>query len=202
MLELWVADPRDLIKWGVLVQLARDKKLRTIVQVPYLRKKGLPHFCFDNERLRIAPEVWDFFRNIKSVERLGKKVGVTVKVIKEEFSPTAAGRKAYLDCIGRHLQACERPLLLFLDPDTGLEPTKATVEHATESEIKHAWHEELQRGDWLVLYQHRRRGLALKAVIKDVSRQVSEICGVESVKVARSEEVGKDVALLCLGPKP
>ena len=199
MLELWFADQRDLIKWGVLVKLARDKELSSIVQVPYLRKKGPPHFCFDNERVQVAREVWHFFRHIKSVERLGKKLGVTVKVIDEEFSPTAEGRKAYLDCIDRHLQACKRPLVLFLDPDTGLEPTKATVKHATKSEIKRAWHELLQPGDWLVLYQHQRRGLALKAVIKDVSRQLSEICGVESIKVARSE--GNDVAFLCIGPR-
>jgi hypothetical protein len=37
MREVWFADKRDLIKWGVLVHLAHKYDLKTIVQVPYLR---------------------------------------------------------------------------------------------------------------------------------------------------------------------
>jgi hypothetical protein len=43
MRTIWFGDRRDLLKWGLLVHLAHEKQLKTIIQVPYLRKDD-PYF--------------------------------------------------------------------------------------------------------------------------------------------------------------
>ncbi len=193
MREVWFADHRDLIKWAVLVQVARTYGLKTIVQVPYWRpENNRRHFRFGNDRVAVADDAWRFFRDLRSVERLGDQAAMKVRVIGEEFSPT--NREAYSDCIIRHLQSCNGPLLLFLDPDTGLQPKRTRGTHATEREVGRAWGEPRAR-DWLALYQHARRK---SDWISDLSQQLSNICEGASVKVARGEEVGSDVAFLCV----
>jgi hypothetical protein len=193
MRERWFADNRDLIKWSVLVHLARTYALRTIVQVPYWRPEKAPfHFIFRNERLPVTDDVWRFFRDIHRIEQLGDDIGVKVKIVREEFNH--ANRWLYSEHISRHLKDCARPLLLFLDPDTGIQPKKLEVTHTTEREIERAW-AELRPGDWLVFYQHARRESDWVSVVK---KQLSTICKGGSVEVARSEEIGRDVAFLCV----
>jgi len=193
MREVWFADNRDLIKWAILVHAARTYGLKTIVQVPYWRPENTrPRFCFGNDRVAVVDDVWRFFRDIRSVERLGDQVEMTVKVIAEEFSHT--NRDAYSDCISRQLKSCTRPLLLFLDPDTGMAPRTTRITHVTETEVARAWGELCAR-DWLVFYQHARHKADW---ISPVSQQLSKICEGASVKVALSKEVGRDVAFLCV----
>jgi len=43
--------------------------------------------------------------------------------------------------------------IVFLDPDTGIEPRKAGSTHVKAAEITRIWNK-LNRNDWLVLYQH------------------------------------------------
>lgn len=196
MREVWFADNRDLIKWGVLVHLARTHELRTIVQVPYWRpEKARPHFMFCNKRLPIAKEVWQFFRDIRRIEKLGDESGIKVKIISDVFKH--ADRNSYSDSISRHLKDkdCVRPLLLFLDPDTGMQPKKLSVTHVTECEIGRAW-ADLRAGDWLVFYQHARRE---SDWVSTITEKLCKLCDGVSVKVARSEKIGRDVAFLCVG---
>jgi hypothetical protein len=191
MRERWFADDRDLIKWAVLIQLAKSSALRTIVQIPYFRPENYrPRFHFLRD-LCVSDEVWKFFKNLKSVERLGEP-GIEIKVfLDEEFN--SHDRSFFSQKITAYLEGCDRPLLLFLDPDTGLEPKTATVTHVTKKEVGHAW-AGLKKDDWLVLYQHARRQKEWKT---DVSHELRQICQGANVEVARSDDIGKDVALLC-----
>lgn len=194
MRERWFADDRDLIKWAVLTHLADRNALKTIVQIPYWRpetKRCRPHFRFLNNSLPVSDKVWRFFKDIKSVERLGGP-GTEIKVFVEEFNPRDRG--VYSQKITDYLQGCARPLLLFLDPDTGLEPKMATGAHVTRNDVSHAW-AGLTLNDWLVLYQHARRH---KGWIANVSREIREICEGASLEVAQSEDIGRDVALICV----
>jgi hypothetical protein len=197
MRERWFGDNRDLVKWGVLAHLAGDYGLRTIVHVPYERTEtDRPSFIFRGKRLTVADLVWKFFRDMRRIEMLGRQIEVEVKIINEEFRPSL--RRRYAACISNLLVECERPLLLFLDPDTGIEPKAAAPEHITEYEIRRAW-TELKAGDWLVLYQHARR---VADWVDSACEQLSRICGGENVEVARSERVGRDVAFLCVLKPP
>ena len=131
MREIWYADNRDLVKWGVLVHLARANSLKTIVQVPYWRpEKDRVHFTFRNRRVSIPDQVWHFLRDLKQIERLGDQCGLKVQVLLDQFRH--ADRKRYSAHVVRQLKRCARPLLLFLDPDTGLEPNQRKVTHTTE----------------------------------------------------------------------
>ncbi len=40
MRNQWYGDKRDLIKWGVLVHLVKDRKLKKILQVAYFKLTG------------------------------------------------------------------------------------------------------------------------------------------------------------------
>jgi hypothetical protein len=193
MREIWYSDNRDLVKWGVLVTLARANSLQTIVQVPYWRsERKRPHFSFKQKRAPIPDEVWTFFRDLKQIERLGDQCGSKIKVIRDQFTHT--NRKRYSDSLIQQLKPCTRPLLLFLDPDTGLEPNHRKVTHTSEEEIRDAW-AALHARDWLVFYQHARRD---KGWVASASAQLSKLCDQAKVNVARSESVGKDVAFLCV----
>jgi hypothetical protein len=193
MREVWFSDNRDLIKWGVLTHFARAYALRTIVQVPYRRPEGArPHFIFGSERLPVADDVWQFFRDMRRIEELGDEIGVEVKIVSEEFNH--GNRILYSDDISRHLKDCVRPVLLFLDPDTGMQPKRLEVTHVTEIEVGRAW-ADLREGDWLVFYQHARHE---SNWVSEVAQQLSRVCEGGSVEVARSENIGRDVAFLCV----
>ncbi|MDD5451964.1 MAG: hypothetical protein PHT49_08740 [Desulfovibrionales bacterium] len=193
MRDLWYADNRDLIKWAVLIHIARSNFLQTVIQVPYWRpEKARQHFTFQGSRIPISEDVWHFFRNIQDIARLGQQCGVEVKVIMEPFKHT--DRASYSEHIARCLEGCTRPLLLFFDPDTGLEPKSTSAKHTTKKEVRYSW-SNLRAGDFLVLYQHARRE---NNWIKHIASQLGEACDGATIEVARSEDIGKDVALLCV----
>jgi len=192
--EYYFSDHRDLIKWSVLLHLVREHKLKTIVWTPYLRPEDELHsFHFPNEPVPVTNNVWDFFRGIQRIKKLLEREGVVVKIIEEMFNHTK--RTACSDNLRRHLNGCARSLLLFLDPDTGLEPSVAKKVHVTKCGVKRAW-SDLRRGDWLVLYQHARRE---KGWINTVRGQLKEICEGVDVDVAHSKKIAKDVPFLCVG---
>ena len=87
-----------------------------------------------------------------------------------------------------------RPRLVFLDPDTGLEPGTANETHATKVEIQDVW-SALRPKEWLVLYQHARRE---KDWESGVGAELSQLCDGAEVATARSEKIGTDVAFLCV----
>ncbi len=193
MREVWYSDNRDLVKWATLIHVARAHQVRSIVQVPYWRPESTrPHFVFQNTRTPVPDEVWSFFRDIRQVERLGKKCGIDVRVVIDQFSH--GDRGAYAKAVKRHLDKSKHPALLFLDPDTGIEPKTASVKHTTREEIASHWGE-LKKREWLVLYQHARRE---RSWIESVTDQLSTLCVGSRIEVARSEEIGKDVAFFCV----
>lgn len=160
--------------------------------MPYWRpEKNRTHFTFRSRSTSVSDEVWQFFRDMRRIEQLGNQCRMIVDLVSEEFSH--ANRNIYSDHISRHFKGCPRPLLLFLDPDTGLQPKIPRVTHATENEVGRAW-ADLHAGDWLVLYQHARRK---KDWVSAVSQQLRKLCDGTTVEVARSENVGNDVAFLC-----
>lgn len=187
----WFGDDRDIVKWTALLHLAREHSLSYIIQVGYFRADERPSVTVGDGQISIEDAVWSFFRDPSSISALGAATGIPIAVISAEFDPHH--RDAYVEMVHERLRA-SRPgsVLLFLDPDTGLEPARAAAEHVSRSELRAYW-QALKTGDWIALYQHARRE---KQWCERVCAELGELCGGADVHVAKSSEVGRDVALL------
>ena len=193
MRDKWYLDNRDLVKWATLVHIASEHRLQTILQVPYWRPDEVhPHLNFIGERVAVSDKVLGFFRNIHSITRLGPQIGVSITVVDTEFKPDH--RDDYVSEVKTKIQHARRPLALFLDPDTGLQPKKCCPEHTAIREIQTLW-PVLKPSEWLILYQHARHTSNWK---ESVAHELSSLCGNMKAHVARSDDVGKDVALICI----
>lgn len=193
MRDKYYSDDRDLVKWAALAHIASERGLQTILQVPYWRPEKIhPHFTFIGKRVAVSDRVWAFFRNIRSVTRLGQEIGVSITVVDTEFKPDH--RDAYVSEVKAKIQHSRRPLALFLDPDTGLQPKKCRPEHTAIREIQVLW-PVLNPREWLILYQHARHNLNWKESVAD---ELSSLCGNMKAHVIRSNDMGKDAALICI----
>jgi len=187
----WFSDHRDLLKWSVLLHLAEKHGLRNILWVPYLRfENDRPTFRFCDERVKVQDAVWEFFRDMKRIEALACE-GTEIAVVWEEFDHKR--RSEYSSKIADGLLSLKRPLLVFLDPDTGLAPKSPKEKHVTDAEVADVW-SQIRLGDWMVLYQHAWRN---EEWAETSRKRLAQICGDSTVEVARSEKVARDVAFLC-----
>src|SRR6266481_6026953 len=93
MRDLWYADNRDLIKWGVLFRLAERYELGRILHVVYYRPSDFGQIDIDGQRLTIPQEVIAHFRNVRAVGSIDSQVRVAV------FDPVFANRQTYLDAV-------------------------------------------------------------------------------------------------------
>jgi len=196
MREHWFSDHRDLIKWSVLLHLSRQHSLKAIVWVPYLRTEvSRPSFFYTqdhtNQLIRVQDNVWRFFRDMSRVRHLVEQENIKLRFVKEDFK--SRNRRGYSSIIQGCLQDCDHPLLLFLDPDTGLAVNRVNAEHVSGEDVRAAW-SFLKRNNWLVLYQHSWRN----AEWLDIARsRFAELCDGTPIDIARSQEVANDVAFLC-----
>jgi len=200
MREDWFGDKHDLIKWTVLTHIAEREKLKTIVQIPYSSSESSSsrqNVSFADERvpINVPDSVWRFFRNLHSVESFKTESGTTISVLKAPFRH--ADRASYSKEIGSYLKTCVRPALVFLDPDTGIAPSKPTATHVTNEDIGNTW-SDLQSGEWLVVYQHPQR--KEKSIWEDIARKKMEACCPGgTVKIATSTS---DSAIFLYARKP
>jgi hypothetical protein len=193
MRDWYFSDDRDLVKWGTLVHITEKYGLNTIIQVPYFRPEiKHPHFVFMDNSLPLPTKVWRFFRNIHDIKRLESTIKASIVVIGTEFNPKQ--RIAYISEVKIKISSAKRPIVLFLDPDTGLQPNKCGPTHTATSDIQELW-PLLTRGEWLVLYQHARRKTDWR---ESVAAKVSSLCENAAVHIVRSADVGKDVAFICV----
>lgn len=72
------ADKRDLVKWGVLVQLACIFEASRILQLAYYRPAQFGRLEIDGQGYDIPKEVIAHFRNLRTIGSLGSNVRVTV----------------------------------------------------------------------------------------------------------------------------
>ena len=188
MRDEWYSDSRDLVKWGVLVELAELHRIAVILQVAYYRPTR-----WDERRIeidgRVYPlplEVVNHFRKIRNVTALRSRVPVTV------LDAPCHDRDGYLQCTLTAIRKLPKPAIVFLDPDTGLEPRgRAGLEHVLETELREIWHA-LRPGDLLVFYQHQtNRGG--RPWVEEKQAQFDNAIGVKS-RLAQGTEIARDVA--------
>jgi hypothetical protein len=189
--ERWFADDRDLVKWSALLHFAREHSLTRIIQVAYARADERPQVTIGEHIVAVDDAVWTFFRDLQRIRQLGATVGIPIDVIDDTFDPKnrAAYQQRVVDVLAARSDAA---LLLFHDPDTGLQPTRASAEHVVREEVQACWRQ-LAMDDWLALYQHARHD---KSWLEDVRRELSALCDGVPIGLVRSTEIGKDVALL------
>lgn len=192
MRDIWYGDGRDLIKWGVLLRLARAYRAGAVLQVAYYRPSEFGRLMIDGQEHDIPREVIGHFRDLSAIRSIASEVRVTV--FDDPFEDRATYQKALLGFLAALPQ--ERRIV-FLDPDTGLEPSTSTptLKHVLRSEVRAVW-DAMKVGDVLAVYQHQtnRSGQAWT----DPKRaQLAEALNLPKnmVKVGSGPAIARDVVL-------
>jgi len=148
MKDQWYGDGRDLVKWGVLFHLAQAYSVKRILQVAYLRSSKWGELEIDGQKYPIPEPIKNHFRNVRNISNL--QCEPIVDVLDSPFE----NRSQYEQLIMGEIDH-QHPCIVFLDPDTGLEPdNKPGFEHVLGSELMDVW-EKMVVGDVLALYQHQ-----------------------------------------------
>lgn len=191
MRDCWYADKRDLVKWGVLTILAEKYDAKNVIQVAYYNPCEFGRIEVDGEVHRIPDEVLSHFRNIGNIESLAGPAKVSVF----DAPFLKSNRAAYHDAVTKYIQLYKDSRgIVFLDPDTGLEPKgKADYKHILDEEVRMVWNS-LPKGWLLVFYQHQtnRSGLPW---IEQKRAQLAHALDLneEEVKLAQGPKVANDV---------
>jgi hypothetical protein len=197
MQGLWYGDKRDRVKWGALVYLAKEQEISCIVQVAYFRhgpdlKLQINEFGVERE-VELPQEVWDHFSDLRHIERLGKATNLKIIVLDQEFKQKI--RPNYISDIVTDLANIKCRKIVFLDPNTGIEPKNRKPEHVAIEDIQTIW-KALSVNDLLVIYQHSDRTLNW---LPDREKTMCSACGGVDIKTITGKGIASDVAMLwCL----
>jgi hypothetical protein len=196
MRDQWYGDNRDLVKWGVLLELARRHRIKHILQVLYQRPSTWGQLEIDGENVDLPAAVVQHFRNALSVSTM--ECSANVEIVSEAFR----NRNDYLKVVLQRIRLrAQLPGIVLLDPDTGLEPRLAGPEHVLDSELEVMW-KALLSGDILVFYQHQtnRNGTPW---IEAKKVQFERALGVRegAAKLARGVGIARDVAFFFIEKK-
>ena len=188
MRDVWYADNRDLIKWGVLFRLAEKFEAARIIQIVYYRPSTFGQIEIDGQQVTIPEEVIAHFRNVRAVGSIDSHIRVSV------FDPVLQNRQTYLQAVVALLPAyAGERCVVFLDPDTGLEPQTPSLEHVLGAEVSAIW-SSMKSGDVFVFYQHQTNRAGLPW-IPQKHAQLAQALGVPqaSLKIASGEAIARDV---------
>jgi hypothetical protein len=191
MRDRWYGDHRDLVKWGTLLELAGRFHAKHILQVLYYRTSQWSQIEVGGTSVDIAPEVIQHFRNVNSIRKL--RCSFPIEVLNEEFGD----RGNYLQTVTSVIRArAARPGIVFLDPDTGLEPPSGNYgpTHVLNCELRSIWGA-LSSGDVLVFYQHETNKNG-DPWIQPKLDQFANALGIrpDQAKSARGPMIARDVA--------
>jgi hypothetical protein len=191
MQDKYYADHRDLLKWGVLIHLAEQYKLSRIIQVAYLRPTIFPMIDIAGRQTALPSKVRTHFRNIRNITALHREISISV------FDCIFDDRKAYHAAVTNYLTESGSELrLVFLDPDTGLEPVgRPNFRHVLGTEAHAIW-SKLKTNEVFAFYQHKTNR-AGKPWIEEKRIQLEEAIKVEkgAVLVGQSPSIANDVVI-------
>ena len=153
----WYGDKRDLVKWSTVLELARRVGVHKVLQVTCLVPDGYKGTVDERALLvedfgaEIAEAVWQHFRDLEGITEIGAELGIDVVLVRDEYPVPVAARDGYFEMVAEKWLLPDRePIIVFLDPDTGLGATRTHVLPRQLETVKRA----LKPGDWLVFYQH------------------------------------------------
>lgn len=188
MQDKYYADRRDLIKWSVLIRLAEQYNLSRIIQIAYLRPSTFGMIDIAGQQTELPPQVLTHFRNIRNITAVHNEISISV------FDRVFDVRIAYHEEVSQYLaQFVPELRLVFLDPDTGLEPAgKANLKHVLDAEARAIW-AQLKTNEVFAFYQHQTNK-AGKPWIEEKRTQLEKaIKG--AVLVGQSPAIAKDVVI-------
>ena len=187
MRDKWYADKRDLVKWGGIMHLLNDKNLgiKKVIQIAYYRKDNWPPLNFNGDDIPIPEKVLNFFRDITLIKNLDKRI----EVFNQEFDHK--DRQKYTDDLCKTLKGIQEKKIVFLDPDTGLEPKKCKVENVKHIEVEQIF-DSIKPGDFLVFYQHKFRSSKWNEIRLG---ELAKACGLSrsKIKTWKANEIANDV---------
>ena len=173
-----------------LLLIAKQNRSECIFQIAYLRKNEYAKIKIDEKEYDIPSQVLSHLRNIRKITELTSQPEIIV------FDDEFRDRVNYLDSLNKfiNLNSKKQQSILFLDPDTGLEPFGgASHKHVLEKELKEIW-EEMPPHWILVFYQHKinRSG---EEWIEPKRKQFAESINVplQNAKIACGFEIANDV---------
>jgi len=189
MRNRWYSDNRDLVKWSILIHLARMTAATRILQIAYFRHDTFAGIEIDGEPFEIPSEIKTHFRDIHRIKDISSPLKISV------FDMVLENRKDYLDQATKFITSfADEKCIVFLDPDTGLEPVHPNLNHILEEEIERCW-SILKAGDVLVFYQHQtnRNGTSwMEPKRSQIERALKAHEG--AVKIAHGLKLAHDVA--------
>ena len=133
MRDQWYGDNRDLVKWSVLVHLARREAVSAILHVAMYRPgPAQPPLATARGKVDPPAEVFRHFRDLDDIQRLAVATGLAIEVVKELFTD----RLAYFERVCERIKVKGRrggPMLVLLDPDVGLAPDIHVIDNSSLS---------------------------------------------------------------------
>ena len=191
MRDQWYSDKRDLVKWSVLLLLAEKCNAVRIIQIACYNASKFEEIEIDGKPVSIPAEVISHFRSIGKISGLTTHPKITVF----DASFGKPDRDSYFEAAKKLIDLFNQErCIVFLDPDTGLEPKgKADEKHVRNSELQVIW--DALPKDWmLVFYQHKTNKSSQKW-IEPKREQFAKAIGVPlpSAKIASGEKVANDV---------
>ena len=195
MKDIWYSDNRDLVKWSVLIKLAELYSVNRILQIAYYRKSEFREIEIDGEIYPLPDGVTDHFRDIRNIEELSSSVAISV------FDELFEDRQKYHDKVVQYLsQYKDIKCIVFLDPDTGLQPPRSRpgYAHVLYTEVRKIW-EAMKKDDILVFYQHQTNRTG-RIWVEPKKVQLAKAIGISEdlVKVAHGENIANDVVFYYL----
>jgi len=189
MRDKFYADNRDLVNWAILHQLAEIFQAQRILQLAFYRQSEFANIIIDGQEYNVSQEVLAHFRDLRTISNINSEI--CVNVFYDLFEHRGSYMEAVKDFLSRFMQ--ER-CVVFLDPDTGLEPQHPSLDHVLESEAKAIW-ETMKSGDIYVFYQHQTNR-AGRPWIEPKRRQLEETLRLpeQSIKIAQGPQIAHDVA--------
>ncbi len=193
MRDQWYGDNRDLVKWSVLVHLARREAVSAILHVAMCRPGPAPApLATAHGKVDPPPEVFRHFRDLDDIQRLAVATGLAIEVVTEPFTDRTAYFGRVCDRVGAPRGGS---MLVLLDPDVGLAPETPGPEHVASAEVA-AVFAVLRQGDLLVCYQHARKQKDWRGRAR---RAFANAPGLPSFEVeVLQSELARDVLLLAV----
>jgi hypothetical protein len=190
MRDKWYSDKRDLVKWSVLLLIAKRHHSEKIFQIAYFRHSHYGKFQVDEKEYEIPSEIFAHFRDIRNITKLTSQSEIVV--FEDEFGD----RELYVDNVKKFIRenAVGKRCIVFLDPDTGLEPFgKPSHNHVLGKELKAIWQEIPPR--WILAFYQHKTNRSGEEWVEPNRKQFSECIDIplDNTKVAHGFGIANDV---------
>ncbi|MBW2655740.1 MAG: hypothetical protein JRC91_12665 [Deltaproteobacteria bacterium] len=199
MRDRWYGDKRDIVKWGAVLALARKQAIPAVLQVAFYRPDRLHYrLTVDRTSEPLSVDVIRHFRDINHIQRLAANANVRIDIHKDlfqwnrEFRTREDFRKVYFNKVTSKIKRYSDPVIVLLDPDTGIAPKNYDFKHVTPQEIQSILRA-MKSGDVFLFYQHARQ--RDRGWLNSTKEEFGQAVGISvPVDTITCNEIASDVA--------